>query len=461
MSYKSKLAIAVGKITIKLLRLMKLGGTTLPGKIALIICPSILMELSSKCRTIMVTGTNGKTTTTRIIEKILADAGFSYFTNKSGANLMSGITTTYISVCSYSGEISHSHALIEIDEAAFSIASSHVKPVILVVTNFFRDQLDRFGELYSTVNNVLTGIEKSHETLLIINADDSLCSYLGEKSKNPKLYFGFSPDCINENSSSQNHDAGYCIFCKEKYQYTFSVYGHLGGFHCENCGFKRQIPNIECEQINSLDSQSSDVSFKMSSDIRFLAKLNLPGLYNIYNALAATACAHHLKVNSDIIAKSLATFERGFGRMECIQVDDKKIQVILVKNPIGFTQVLTFLQSVQEKCTIAFLINDNYADGTDISWLWDVEFEKLSTIEENVIKFFTSGERAEDMTVRLKYAGIYTDKIVLCKNYNKLLTDALNQTPDNSTLYILPTYTAMLDVRSILKKKFHLKEFWK
>lgn len=466
MSIKLTASIVVAKLLIKLLRFLNLGGTTLPGKIALKIYPDILTHLSGQCKVVVVTGTNGKTTTTKIIEKIVTDSNMPYFTNKSGANLTSGVTTTFISASDLTGKISKELAIIEIDEAAFASISHKVMPSILVVTNFFRDQLDRYGELYATVNNVLRGINNCPDTTLVLNADDSLCSYIGKKSSNKQLYFGISSSAASLEYKPENSDARYCIFCKEKYEYNHIVFGHLGSFHCTNCGFSHPANDVTCDKIYSMNPESSEVEIlkdkkEDGSCTKLITTINLPGLYNIYNALAATTCAGLIGISPSIISQSLSTFEAGFGRMETIQVTDKKIQMILVKNPTGFSQVLSYLKSIKTPCNVAFLINDNLADGTDISWLWDVDFELLSQSTTNISKFYTSGTRGEDMSVRLKYAGIYKDKIDLVKNYKDLLDKSIAETPPGSTLFILPTYTALLDIRKLLSKRFGLKEFWK
>ena len=195
--------------------------------------------------------------------------------------------------------------------------------------------------------------------------------------------------------------------------------------------------------------------------MNFHARINLPGLYNIYNALAAVSCGHLLKLPVENTIKALDSFECGFGRMETINTAGKNIKVILVKNPTGFNQVLNYLLTEDQNMQLAFLINDKLADGTDISWLWDVDFEKLQKTQEKLDNIYTSGIRAEDMAVRLKYAGIFTDKINIIKDYSELINTGLSRTASGQNFYILPTYTAMLEIRKVLKEKFGLKEFWK
>lgn len=467
MKLRKILAIIISKLTIFTLHLLRRGGTTLPGKIAFKIYPGILKSIAGDFEIIMVTGTNGKTTTTRIIEEILKNNNVDYITNKSGANLLSGVTTIFIQAVSISGKPKHKVALIESDEAAFNQVTKYLEPKTVVVTNFFRDQLDRYGELYSTLNAVKSGLERlSAKTGLILNADDSICASLGENSSKRVLYYGINQDAYQGNSNDMNSDAMFCIFCKSKYSYANHIYGHLGSFHCENCGYSRPDADLECTGIQEAGSSHTTISWKCSSallaeDEEHVTRINLPGLYNVYNAMAAAACGLAMNYGTDTVINALESFESGFGRMESINIGDKTIKLILVKNPTGFNQVLHFLCLDKQVLNIAFLINDNLADGTDISWLWDVDFEQLASASGNINGLITSGIRGEDMAVRLKYSGLDTSLIRIIKDYHMLIDEGLKGTSPGGCFYILPTYTAMLEIRGILKKKFNLKEFWK
>lgn len=454
------LALFIAKSAGFLLRLTGSGGTSLPGKLALAVYPGLLTVLSEKYRIVMVTGTNGKTTTSRMMEQVLKENRIVYVANKSGANLLSGLATTLIFDVRMNGRPRSQTALLEVDEAAFRQASRYIRPAILVVTNFFRDQLDRYGELYSTLNAVREGISRLPGTTLVLNADDSLCASLGRDVPNPVIYYGMEEtDLPAETSQSGSHDASYCMYCKAKYGYRFRSYGHLGHFECPECGYSRPEALIQARKILSLTGEFSKVVFDTPTGA-FSAQINLPGLYNIYNALAAVSFAEALGFSHEKTILALSRFESGFGRMESISLGEKSIQVILIKNPTGFNQVLSFLLTVDTPSVISLVINDQLADGTDISWLWDVNFEALSEIQDRISRFFVSGIRAEDMAVRLKYAGVFTDRILLEKDYSKLLDKALEALEPGQTLYILPTYTAMLSVRKILKKRFRLKNFW-
>ncbi|HEY5583374.1 MAG TPA: MurT ligase domain-containing protein [Ruminiclostridium sp.] len=467
MKFRQTITIFISKLTIFALHLLRRGGTTLPGKLAFKLYPDILKSIAKDFEIIMVTGTNGKTTTTRIIEEILRNNNIDYITNKSGANLLSGITTIFIQAVSLSGKPKHKVALIESDEAAFNQVTKHLIPKTVVVTNFFRDQLDRYGELYSTLNAVKSGLERiGDSTTIVLNADDSMCASLGKNTSKRVLYYGVAKDAYQETSEDMNSDAMFCIYCKNKYEYTNHIYGHLGDFYCSNCGYRRPAADLECIEIQEASSSYTTIKWKCTSallqdDKELVTRINLPGLYNVYNAMAAAACGLALNYSIDTVTSALQSFECGFGRMESINVQDKTIKLILVKNPTGFNQVLSFLALYNQALNIAFLINDNLADGTDISWLWDVDFEQLNNVPDKIDGLITSGVRGEDMAVRLKYSGVDIRKIRIIKDYQMLIDEGLKKTPTGGCFYILPTYTAMLDIRGILKKKFNLKEFWK
>lgn len=453
-------AILISKPVMYGLRLLGRGGTSLPGKIALKIYPDMLNALSGKFRIIMITGTNGKTTTSRIVAGMLEKSGMKYISNKSGANLASGLVTTLISAISLTGRPMVRTALLETDEAAFGKTAPRLKPEIVIVTNFFRDQLDRFGEIYTTLNRVREGILGTPESILILNADDSLCASLGQNVPNPVIYYGFAQGAYPEENVEDSSDAPFCINCSARYEYSSKTYGHLGHFSCPSCGYSRPEAKIECTQVLEYDSLSSAIEVKIP-DGKLSARLALPGLYNIYNALAGTALGHHLGLSEADLAHVLEGFECGFGRMESVKVSDREIKMILVKNPTGFNQVLRYLLTQPNHCCAAFALNDKLADGTDVSWIWDVDFEILAFMQEKIRSFLVSGIRAEDMALRLKYAGIPESRIKIVHDAGKLIDEAIQAVEEKETVYLLPTYTAMLEIRKIMKERYRLKDFWK
>jgi UDP-N-acetylmuramyl tripeptide synthase len=484
------LAIFVCKLSIKVCRLIGLGGTSLPGKIALKLYPGVLKIVAKQFRIITVTGTNGKTTTTGIIAKILDEAGIEYITNSSVANLLPGITATFITSVNWKGESKIANALVEIDEGVFGKITSHFEPDIIVVTNFFRDQIDRFGGVLEVLERVRSTVKKSSKACLILNADDSLCASLGKDVENRVIYYGLtdfadetdgvvgvceadltgevanrisianeSVENWTDNASILDHDTLYCLYCDNKYEYSYYTYEHLGGYKCPNCSYERPKSHVTCFGIEEMTDKFSTVNIQIQ-EINVIAKINLPGLFNIYNALTAVAVGNVLGIPEKAVIQGLSSYKPSFGRMEQINIGGKFIKVILVKNPAGFNQIIDYLFMEDNNMQLALLINDKPGDDTDISWIRDVNFEKLLNIDDKIENVLIAGTRSAEMGERLEFAGINADKINIFDNYNELLDKGLSNTAEGQNIYILPTYTAMLDIRKILKKRYGLKEFW-
>ncbi|MEA4964431.1 MAG: MurT ligase domain-containing protein [Oscillospiraceae bacterium] len=455
MKFQVFLAVLACKLARFSLRLLGRGGTDFPGRVALKICPNLLGTLARNVTTVIVTGTNGKTTTSRMIEQAVADSGISYFANKSGANLISGITAEFAMHASLSGKCRCKVALIESDEAAFKAVSRYVDAKLIVVTNVFRDQLDRYGEVTHTLENIKIGVANSKNATLCLNADDSLSSSIAGEVENPVLYYGVNVP-IYQDRVHELSDAPYCIRCKHEYVYDYVTYGHLGSFRCPSCGYQRQEPQLAVTHVVSSDAERSEVVFS-SDGASFDAVINLPGGYNIYNACAAMACAKALGLELQLAAHSLSTFGCGFGRMEKFEIRGTEVRMILIKNPAGCNQVLNFLANTAEPSVFAVCLNDRAQDGKDISWIWDVDFEKLAQMGDRLSRLLVSGVRAEDMAVRFKYAGIPTEKISVIKDYGALMETC---TAQPEPVYIMPTYTAMLNLRDKISKTYGFKDFW-
>lgn len=454
MYFRKILSLFISKLLIKFLRIIGRGGTALPGKLALKIYPNILKDLSLGVKSIVVTGTNGKTTTSRIISTILEQANFSYFDNRSGANLISGITTVFIENYMKNPE----YALLEVDEAAFKTVAKHIDVHYLLVTNLFRDQLDRFGEISHTLENIVTGISFCPKAVICVNADCSLLSSIGRKVDNKLIYYGINQPFYGTDHSLS--DAPYCFFCKTKYEYTYKTFGHLGGFSCPNCGYKRITPTIGVTKIQAMTDKYSKVNLSIKNDTLDVS-INLPGEYNIYNGISAFSIGYALGIDYEILSNSLATFKGGFGRMENISLNGVDTHIILVKNPAGLNSVINYLSTLSKPFVLTLILNDNFADGTDVSWIWDVLFENLQVNESMISHIYIAGIRKYDMALRIKYALLPEEKITICETTKQLIKIISNPNIISDTSYILPTYTAMFDLRTVLKKQFKLKEFWK
>lgn len=448
-SIKSILSILAGKITIFLSKNILKGGTTFPGRLALKLDSNILAKVSESYKVILVTGTNGKTTTTSMIYNIIKENGNHVITNNTGANLFPGIVTTFIDNYKLFGENKQGYAVIEVDEANVKFITEYITPEIITVTNLFRDQLDRYGEVYTTLTKIMEGIENVPTSKLVLNGDESLLGKLGVD--NPVKLYGFNTS-VNDNQKIEvNADAKFCKFCKNPYEYNFITYNHLGDFYCPECGYKRGNIDYVVNEILDLTAESSSVKI---GDLT--VNLSQSGVYNIYNALCALAITKELGISEDIIKKSLENQSSSFGRQEILDIEGKAVKIILVKNPAGYNQALDTICLNKDNFSTAFLLNDNYADGRDVSWIWDVDFEKLHTL--NIDETYISGMRMYDMAVRLKTAGLDPSHFVLAEEYDKLTENIINSKSDK--IYVLATYTAMINYRKYLHAKNYIKKLW-
>lgn len=456
MSARATIAVWAGKFTTKLLRLAGSGGTSLPGKVVLKICPDILGHLAKDVKIICVTGTNGKTTTCHIIRDMIEAEGKTVFCNDAGANLLGGVVSAFVGAATLGGKINTDYALLECDEAALKSIVEHFGrlDVTAVVTNVFRDQLDRYGEVLTTVNKIRAGLSQLPNVKLVLNADCSLTSSLSDLSHSEIHYFGVNGP-LYEGTSSDISDAVYCIHCKTKYQYHYHTFGHLGGFYCEKCGYHRQEPEVALTKVIEWKDASSVIAMDVFGE-KVEAEVMLPGGYNLYNALAATEVAHLLGLPNEQIVKVLGGLTTHFGRMEQVMLNNAPLHLVLVKNPAGFNEVLQFLIQQRPTGNIVFGLNDNYADGKDISWIYDVEFERLAQAASGAKHFYFTGKRAYDMQLRLKYADFDTTKFSVEKDYKTLITQL--QQSGQETFLVL-SYTCMLEFRDKLAEFVPLKKY--
>lgn len=456
MSARATIAVWAGKFTTKLLRLAGSGGTSLPGKVVLKICPDILGHLAKDVKIICVTGTNGKTTTCHIIRDMIEAEGKTVFCNDAGANLLGGVVSAFVGAATPGGKINTDYALLECDEAALKSIVEHFGnlDVTAVVTNVFRDQLDRYGEVLTTVNKIRAGLSQLPNVKLVLNADCSLTSSLSDLPHSEIHYFGVNGP-LYEGTSSDISDAVYCIHCKTKYQYHYHTFGHLGGFYCEKCGYHRQEPEVALTKVIEWKDASSVIAMDVFGE-KVEAEVMLPGGYNLYNALAATEVAHLLGLPNEQIVKVLGGLTTHFGRMEQVTLGNAPLHLVLVKNPAGFNEVLQFLIQQCPTGNIVFGLNDNYADGKDISWIYDVEFERLTEAASGAKHFYFTGKRAYDMQLRLKYADFDTTKFSVEKDYKTLITQL--QQSGQETFLVL-SYTCMLEFRDKLAEFVPLKKY--
>lgn len=444
MTTSDRAAVLAAQLSATLIRKLGLGmGSNLPGRIARKISASVLGNLAAQTTrgVIAVTGTNGKSTTSGILASILRVAGFSYVHNKQGANLVTGITASLVESADWQKGIDADLCLFEIDEAALPVVAKEMNIGTVVVTNLFRDQLDRFGELDTTARLISAGIG-INKSMAILNADDPNVSQLSPDV--PHVFYGIE-SVITSQAVQKNMELAYCSKCGKEISYRLIFYGQLGHWFCESCGHERPAPSI-CAADIEVKATSSRFKLRVGGSEE-LCMLNLPGLFNVYNAVAAAAAAHHLGVSLEAIRFGIKEYSTLFGRSEKLKVEGKDVIVQLIKNPAGATQAVASCL-LDENAAMLIAINDNLADGRDVSWLWDADFEQLASVDR---QFVVSGQRAEDMAVRLKYAGVDPGRIIVDSRLAEALRHALNDLKPGQTLWIMPTYTNLLDLQRILK----------
>lgn len=421
-------------------KLMGKKGSSTPGGIALKLYPNILRDLAHQVQheTIFVCGTNGKTTTNNLLYALLSHDGSKVVCNTVGANMLAGVTCAYINACSLSGKLYADYAAIECDEASLRHIAKHVQPDRLVITNLFRDQLDRYGEIDITIRLLNEALDKLPDTTLVLNGDDPLCVQFGQGRK--AIYYGIDEDCnvsVNETKEGQ-----FCLQCGAPLQYQYYHYSQLGHYACTKCGFRRPAPDYSARDIN-LDG-------KLAFTIYYGGKtypldLNYRGFYNIYNVLASFAAYKSLGLPTDGLDAVFHAYRPQIGRMEAFTIAGKQVIFNLSKNPAGFNQAIATLVSDRRKKDVMVVINDNAQDGIDVSWLWDVDFDRLH--DANIGRLTASGIRKYDIGLRLKYAGF--DHIKTVSRSRASLLDAI-QGP-GEVCYVLVNYTALFSTQDDLK----------
>jgi len=441
MSIKEFSIIFLGKLVALVSHLLNIGaGGTWPGEIALRIDQDILKKFAKQVRNgiILIAGTNGKTTTAKMVKTILRDGGI-IIHNDSGANLLNGLTSAFINKASWFGKIDASWVVFEVDEATLPLVLAEFTPKIVVLLNLFRDQLDRYGEIDLIAEKWEKALKKLPRSLtVILNADDPQIAHLGKDLSAKVLYFGLNDPKIFLTDLQHATDSIYCLDCGGRLKYVGIYFSHLGVWSCEKCGLKRPMVNL------------SEWNYP------------LPGVYNRYNTLAAVLTAKSLGIEDKMIKMAVNNFVPAFGRQEEFTKEGKRIKLLLSKNPTGFNESLRTLKEFPgKKKTVLLALNDRIPDGRDVSWIWDVDTEELV---KNVVRaIIITGDRAYDMGLRIKYSSssefqisnfpglpARAGKFQIEKELKKAIFLGLEQTPKMETLYVLSTYSAMLEVRKIL-----------
>jgi UDP-N-acetylmuramyl tripeptide synthase len=425
------LAVAIAKSITWIVRSLHLGAASvLPGLIARRIAPELLQLLSQQVKqgVILIAGTNGKTTTSLLLTSILERQGYCIAHNSTGANLENGLATAMLERTNIFGKLNVDYAILEVDENIVPRVLQPLQPHIIICLNLFRDQLDRYGEVDTISKRWTTAISSLPlATVVVPNADDPTLSFLGQQLAQKTLFFGLNEPENYLDAIQHAVDSIYCPRCGHALEYQGVYLSHLGDFTCPQCSFSKSQPILDSREWSQI----------------------LVGLYNKYNTLAAATAAQELGVAPENIRAAINNFQAAFGRAEDLTVDGKRVRILLSKNPVGTNETIRVVTQSSDRTTL-LVLNDRTPDGTDVSWIWDVDTEKLVARGGTLV---VSGDRLYDMALRLRYSEKSTESkinLIVEPDLRQAIDIALKHTPEEETLHILPTYSAMLEVREVL-----------
>ena len=432
------LAVGVAKVVTKIVRSLSLGAASvLPGEISRRLHPRLLPLLFEQISNgvILVVGTNGKTTTSLLLKQILSDRGFKVVHNSSGANLINGLITALLSSTSVAGKLSADYAILEVDENILPLLLKDCQPEYILALNLFRDQLDRYGEVDTIAQRwgkAIAPLPKN--TTIVLNADDPTLSSMGQKLEQNVLYFGLNEPELYLAEIPHAVDSIYCPSCGHLLDYQGVYLSHLGDYSCPSCGFAKSKTAIDSQKYPQI----------------------LIGVYNKYNTLAAGLLAREMGIETQEVFQTIDNFKAAFGRAEELEIEEKQVRILLSKNPVGMNETIRAVNNIKKtgkSPTTLLVLNDRIPDGTDVSWIWDVDTEELVELGGNLV---ISGDRTYDMALRMTYSSPEIAKertnfnLIVKENLQEAIDTALEYTDKAETLHIIPTYSAMLEVREIL-----------
>jgi lipid II isoglutaminyl synthase (glutamine-hydrolysing) len=474
--------LALARAVARLARLRGGGGTSLPGKLLLRIAPDAIARLASRLPqgNAVISATNGKTTTAAMVASIMARSHLRLVHNQAGANMAGGVASTLLAAASPGGRIAGELGLFEVDELWLAQLTSQLRPRAILLSNLFRDQLDRYGELETIADRWADAVREGPgaEAQLVCNADDPTVADLG-RDRQGVVYFGVQDDGLALDRMAHAADAKHCRRCGAPYAFEVVYLGHLGHYRCPSCGQRRPTPTVTASAVTLEGVKGARFTLTTPAGSAEV-KLGLPGLYNVYNALAAAALAQALGAPlADVIA-GLESSRAAFGRAETVLLDGRELKILLVKNPAGANEVLRTLALEPGEHDLLGVLNDLTADGRDVSWIWDADFELLAG---RVRRVTCAGSRAAELALRLKYAGVEPDRIAVQEELSPALDRAVRDRPPDRDgrpseasdqgqpaprgakrpppLYALPTYTAMLDLRAELVRRGQAESSWR
>ena len=458
---KLALARAVGALS----RLRGGGATSAPGKFLMALDRGAIGTLGARLGrgSVLVSATNGKTTTAALAARIFEHAGIALVHNRAGANMAGGVAAALLAAARPHAQIAGELGLFEVDELWLDAIASQLGPRAVLLGNLFRDQLDRYGELETIAARWAEGLRAEQ---LVLNADDPLVADLG-RERPGSLYFGVEDDSLALAGMAHASDAKHCRRCGAPYSFEVIYLGHLGRYRCPSCGQQRPVPAVSATEVSLQGVRSASFTLRTPAGAGRVS-LALPGLYNVYNALAAAALASALEVELHSILAGLSGATASFGRAEAVTLslasggadarpDTRELRILLIKNPAGANEVLRTLALEPGDHDVLGVLNDNIADGRDVSWIWDADFELLAA---RIRRVCCSGTRAPELAVRLKYAGVAEHRIAVEPDLARALSAAAADASHGAPLYALPTYTAMLSLRELLVARGEASSAW-
>lgn len=456
------LAISAGKLAGASGRFFRIGGgTSLPGMIARRIDPNVLKSVvgASRASKIVITGSNGKTTTARMTAAIADFSGRRVSQNRTGSNMLQGVTSVAVNFADMFGRLDSDVLLFEIDEGTIPLAVPEIQPDVVVITNIFRDQLDRYGELYSVARALDRMLENLPETCtILLNGNDPQVANFGLNAQAKRLFFGLETREIGTLVPEQSADIIRCIKCQEDLQYEVAYMSHLGIYRCPNCGYT--LPKLDFAATSvrlASDGQGPSHATIRTPEGEIEVEIPLPGVHNVYNATAAIGAAMAAGFEMKKTPAALATLRPAFGRLEKIQATDQTIYLAFVKNPTSFNLMLRLIAQHATEKHIMLVASNTVVDGEDFAWLWDVDIEELAPSMRDVV---CSGTKAEELAMRLKYADVPVDKISIVHEREAALDVALKNAGPGGTIYIMASYTPTHELRRIMQKRGWVKHFW-